>query len=220
MNNFDEYIKEKGRLLNSEVVFDGIVNENEYAKAKVKILWILKEANSTGEDGSYDMRLAINDTIKTEKGIAKGYSSTFKKIIYVTNGIINNLDWSDELFHPGHKPEVIDELKKIAYININKTISGGASAYAVDISKYYQEFKGILLEQIKEFNSDVVIFGGTYHFFKEDLQLREMQSFGSCNAYLEASSKRIFIDAYHPALTIKEETYFNDILAAYRTYKG
>jgi hypothetical protein len=217
MKNFDADVKAKGLELKSEVVFDGIVNEDEYKKVKTKILWVLKEANSDGEKGSYDTRLAINDKIKTDSGIAKGYSNTFKKIIYVTNGIINDLDWSEDLFHPSYKPEVIDELKKIAFININKTISGGATAKKVEIKKYYNEFKEILLEQIKEFNSDVVIFGGTYQFFKDDLEVNEMQSFGSCKASLGNGSKRIFIDAYHPAYTIKEETYFNDILEAFTT---
>jgi len=38
----------------------------------LKILWILKEANSTGENESWDMRDHINEKLKTETGIRKG----------------------------------------------------------------------------------------------------------------------------------------------------
>jgi hypothetical protein len=53
-------------------IFDGIVNEIDYNKTGIKILWILKEANSTGENESWNMRDHINGKLKTETGIRKG----------------------------------------------------------------------------------------------------------------------------------------------------
>jgi len=208
MKNFDEEIKKVGRHFDRPVIFDGIVNEIEYNKSDIKILWILKEANSTGENESWDMRGHINKNLKTETGIRKGWSQTFKKIIYVTNGILNNLSWCDELYHPSYKPEVIDELKKVAYINVKKT-GGGAKANPNEISDYYKFSKTLLFNQIEEFKPNIIIFGGTYKFFKNDLNLK-FNDFGSCKSALEKGT--LYIDAYHPMYTIKEETYFNDIL--------
>ena len=136
MRNFDNEIKKIAEHFKREPIFDGIVSEKDYLNSEIKILWILKDPNSTGEDGAWDMREHIKTNLKTESGILKGWSPTFKKLIYVTNGILNNLSWNDELSHPSYKPEVIDELKKIAYINIKKA-GGGPVANANDIQEYY-----------------------------------------------------------------------------------
>lgn len=112
MKNFDSEIKKIAEHFNREPIFDGIVSEKDYLNSEIKILWILKDPNSSGEDGSWDMRGHIKDKLKTTTGILKGSSPTFKKIIYVTNGILNNLSWDDKLFHPSYEPKVIDELKK------------------------------------------------------------------------------------------------------------
>lgn len=211
MTNFDKEIQKIGEHFKKPPIFDGIVCEKEYEKANPKILWVLKEANSTGEDESWDMREHIRLKLKTKTGILKGWSSTFKKIIYVTNGVLNNLTWNDELYHPGFKPSVIDELKKVAYINIKKT-GGGAVANKSELQRYYYFSKQLLLDQINAFHPSIVIFGGTYKFFENDLNLGKLKSFGSCKSI--SKDGRIYISAYHPMYTIKEEDYFNDILKA------
>lgn len=215
MKNFDNEIKKIAEQFKREPIFDGIVDEKQYFNSKVKILWILKDANSTGEDGAWDMREHISKNIKTDSGILKGWSKTFKRLIYVTNGIINNLSWNDELRHPSSKPEVIDELKKIAYINIKKT-GGGAHAIENEIKEYYEFSKQLLFDQINEFDSDIVIFGGTYKYFKIDLKLDQLIDFGTCKAINRKG--KIFIDAKHPNARISEEVYFNDILKAVKYF--
>jgi len=211
MKNFDDAIKKVAENFKRKPIFDGIVSEKDYQNSDIKILWLLKEPNSTGEDDSWDMRGHIKDNLKTEIGILKGSTPTFKKIIYVTNGILNNLSWNDELFHPSYKPEVIDELKKIAYINIKKT-GGGSVTNENEIWKYYNYSKSLLFGQIKEFKPNVIIFGGTYKFFQEDLKLGVLEGFGSCSAIFKNDT--LYIKAYHPMYPIKEEIYFNDILKA------
>ena len=119
--------------------------------------------------------------------------------------------WNDDLHHPGHNPDVIDELKKIAYINVKKT-GGGAVANDSELYEYYNTSKDLLFEQINEYSPDIIIFGGTYKFFKDDLNLGDLKSYGSCDAI--SKDGRLYIDAYHPMYTIEEETYFNDILKA------
>mgnify|MGYP005850322515 CR=1 FL=1 len=215
MKTFDDNIKKIAEHYDKVPIFDGLVSDQDYQNSDIKIMWILKEANSTEEDESWDLREHILNELKTDKGILKGWSPTFKKIIYVTNGILNNLSWNDELYHPSYKPEVIDELKKIAFINIKK-VGGGSVANKNELSKYYDYSKHLLFEQINEYNPNIIIFGGTYNFFHKDLKL-EFDKFGSCEATMVDNT--IYIDAYHPQYTIKEEIYFNDILKAVRHYK-
>ena len=214
MKNFDAQIKELAKQEKQEPIFDGIVNEKEYNAANKKILWILKEANSTGEEGSWDMRKHIDERLNTGKGILKGWSGTFKKIVYVTNGLLNNLEWNDNLRHPSSDPNVINELKKMAYINVKKT--GGSSRTDSNmLREHYNKNKTLLFEQIKEFKPDILIFGGTFKYFKEDLDVSQMNNYGSCKA--TNINGQIYIDAYHPQYTIKEETYFNDIINAVKS---
>ena len=174
-------------------------------------------ANATA-NGNFDSLFipfrCVATNLKTNKGILNGWSSTFKKIVYVTNGLLNNLNWNDDLHHPGYDPNVIDELKKIAYINIKKT--GGTSRTDANmLQEYYNKNKDLLFEQIKEFKPDILIFGGTFKYFKEDLNIFQMNTYGSCKA--TNKDNQIYIAAYHPQYTIKEEIYFNDIINAVKS---
>jgi hypothetical protein len=214
MNNFNTEIEKIAKHHRRAPIFDGVVSEKDYQESDIKILWVLKEANSSGENNSWDMREHIKNKLKTDTGIFKGWSSTFKKIIYVTNAILNNLSWNDELYHPSYKPEVIDNLKKIAYINIKKT-GGGSSANHKEIQTYYEFSKTLLHNQIKEFSPNIIIFGGTFKFFQNDFDL-EFDDFGSCKATNHQGT--LFISAYHPMYPFKEETYVKDILTAVRKF--
>lgn len=130
---------------------------------------------------------------------------------------MNNLSWNDDLHHPSYKPKVIDELKKVAYINIKKT-GGGVVANDRELKEYYEYSKPILFQQIEKFNPDIIIFGGTFKFFQNDLDLGILKDFGTCKAVKHNS--RIYIDSKHPAyFKIKEEDYFTDILMAVNHYK-
>lgn len=215
MKNFNLEIENAAKLFEKPPIFDGVVNENEYANANVKILWILKDANSTGEEDAYDMRLAISD-LKTETGIRKGWANTFSNIVYVTNGILNNSNWED-VRNYYDDPTVVDALKKIAYINVKKT-GGTSQSIENELQDHYNKTKELLFNQINEFNPDVIIFGNTFRFFENDLDLNEMDSFGTCKATKDA--KRIYINAYHPNARISQEDYFNDILKAYNHFKN
>lgn len=214
MRNFNNEIKNIGKEWKLPPVFDGIVNEQKYQNSEIKIMWVLKDPNSTGEYGSYDLREAIN-TLKCEYGVRKEWGKTFNNIIYVTHGILNNAKWED-IPYPKNEPDIVDVLQNIAYINIKK-IGGGAKSKDKEINEHYQKHKRLLLEQINEFNPDVVIFGSTYDYFKEDLKLNQMNIFGSCHA--TAKDNRIYLAAYHPNARMRQKDYFNDIITAYTAFK-
>ncbi|TQO38974.1 hypothetical protein GQ41_3642 [Arenibacter algicola] len=196
---------------NEKTISDGIVNHESYNNAEKKILWILKEPNSRNEPGSWDMREAISDKLKTESGILSGWQNTFTNIVYVTYGILKNKSW-EEIPFINKEPQIIDELKKIAYINVKKT-AGSAKTKPSVLKDYYVRSKEILLEQIKTIDPDILIFGGTFYLFKDDLGLSELNSYDSCNA-LKVNNK-IYVNAFHPQyFGITREKYFKDILNA------
>ncbi|GAB3660253.1 hypothetical protein GCM10028791_34090 [Echinicola sediminis] len=212
---FEERTTEIAEKRGKSPIFDGIVNEEAYKNAETKILWVLKEANSTGEVGEWDLRGAI-DNLKTEKGIKNGWEKTFRKIVYVTNGIINGTEW-DDIPYTNEDPSIIDVLKKIAYINIKK-VGGISKANDNELLEYYNESKDLLIDQINAYSPDVIIFGNTYRFFQNDLGLPDFEVFGTCHAVKK--SNVIYIDAYHPGARINEEDYFKDIIEAYNRFRN
>jgi hypothetical protein len=214
MKDFNQEIEQLAKKFKKPPIFDGVVNEEKYQNSAIKIMWVLKDANSTGEVESYDLRDAINN-LKTDYGIRKGWEKTFSNIIYVTNGILNQKEWDDIPF-PKNEPEIVDILKQIAYVNIKK-VGGGSQSVESELQEHFEKSKKLLLDQIEEFNPDVIIFGNTYRFFKNDLGLNQMNIFGTCHA--TAKSDRIYIDAYHPNAKISGKDYFVDILKAYNIFK-
>jgi hypothetical protein len=132
--------------------------------------------------------------------------------VYVTNGILKNQTW-EEIPFVNDNPGITDELKKIAFINVKKT-AGFALAKPAEIKDYYVRSKEILLEQIKTIDPDILIFGGTYYLFKDDLSIPKLNNYGTCNALV--FNNKIYIDAYHPGCREKGENYFNDIIHAHQ----
>lgn len=191
-----------------EPIQDGIVNIQNYLSSKVRVMWVLKEANSP-DDSDWDQRHAING-LRTESGILKGWKSTFEPIIYVTNGIINNQEW-DEMPDIEDDYSIIDILKDIAYINVKK-IPGGGNAIDKEIYEYFEKYKDILIDQIDLFQPQIVIFGNTMKYFKSALNLNV--SIYDDSVHYAIYQNKLFIDAYHPSYVsrgIKGDKYFNSI---------
>lgn len=63
--------------------------------------------------------------------------------------------------------EVYQVAEEIAYINIKKT-GGGGKSNIKEIKDAYSENEELLLKQIKEYNPNIIIFGGTLKYFNSD----------------------------------------------------
>jgi hypothetical protein len=177
---------------------DGIVDKEIFNNSKIKILWILKEVNHDGDICDWDMSKVLQSII-TNKGIETGWEKTFGPIVHTTYGILNQKKW-DEIPYYYDKPEIVNVLKEIAYINVNKT-SGDSITHFSTLENAYIEYKSTLFEQINEINPSIIIYGGTYYLFENDIEENVI-------------NKNIkHIDAYHPAQRkITHEKYCNQII--------
>ncbi len=177
---------------------DGIVNKEFYKVSNVKILWILKEVNHDGDISDWDMTKILQD-IKTDYGIESGWEKTFGSIVHTTYGILNEKMW-DEIPYYYDKPEIVDVLKEIAYINVKKT-AGDSTTHFTTLERAYVENKKLLFKQINDINPSIIIYGGTYYLFENDIEEN-------------VKNKSIkHIDAYHPAQRqITHENYCNQII--------
>ena len=212
-------------------IIDGIIDEHKYNASKYKIMWILKEGNVSDEDKVNDV--AIN--------LCAGFSSghhrknalsvpTFRKMIYATYGIIHpETEWSDV---PFANEGAYEAILQVAYININK-YPGGSVSNSDEIKKAYTKNKQVLLDQIKECNPEIIIFGGTWSYFETadlvsigwDISLCETKyadesHIGTTTTYFTVSPNRLCISAYHPAYPrISDKDYWSEIKTAVKKWE-
>jgi hypothetical protein len=195
-------------------VIDGIIDVERYAKAKYKILWILKEANygnSLKKNSDYGNIIDFyqRPTTTMEK-ISK--IPTAKRVMHASYKILHNLD-------------ILEAFKSIAWINIKKT-PGGSKANDAKIRQAFNdpENRKLLLEQIEAYAPDIIIFGYTLQYFEKDINFRQDKnsmgkSMGKNHYY--CTKERLYINAYHPAsFKITEKEYCDKIFNAFSYWKS
>jgi len=225
VEEFDEIIKSEWGKNGSFVVLDGIIDIDQYKKTPNRILWILKEGNeSGGKDGN------CRDHRDFHKNVAcyyKGWKSTYKNLIGVTYGILNNTSYKD-------LPIVNDDatlngeniLEKIALININKN-GGNSQAKHTIIEGNYTKHKEVLLKQIEGVEPDIIInccrvrrlFDDLIRVY--DLEKKQYDSRPEFNYSVEyaENSKKLLINYWHPGSHIKSQAYQKIILDIYQMWR-
>ena len=220
LKDFENKIQTKTKRV---FVKDGIVDLNKYLNVPIKILWILKEANSP-EDDLDDMRCCLS-TLRDGNGIHSGWGSTFKPITYCVYGIFNNQDW-EEIPDVNGNPEVLECLKDIAYINIKK-IAGGSKANPALVKQFYSEYKSLIHEQIKIIDPDVIIFGTSFIVF-DSIDMSKFENFGDkvyedkqkIHLHEYQFGNKLILATYHPNnRTISQKEYCNSIIDAVNNWK-
>lgn len=208
-------VKWNGREINP--ISDGIISIDDYFNSEIKILWINKEVNSTEEDADWNLREALYE-LREDNRVSKGWANTFNPIIYIIYGIFNKKNWA-EIPDTWVEPEIIEYLRKIAYINVKK-IPGGSTANWNELVDFHNKFGYILEKQIKLYKPDVIICGYTYEIIKETLnqiyektssQKFEIDDKNKDNIFYY-NNEILIIDAYHPNSRKNKENYCNGII--------
>ena len=170
-NDMSEKINRRARELGlfndkCEPVTDGVTDIDEYLKSSPRIMWVLKEPwddideNGIPCGGGWDMSELF------EKDDA-WKNRSWQPIIYVSYGIINRCLWKD-MDWIRDDTSMAEVLKKIAYINVSK-MPGYTQSDSEKIWWAYTNWRDILLEQIKMYKPQIIIFGYTFELFKNDL---------------------------------------------------
>jgi hypothetical protein len=215
-NEISELIKQNGEARDSHYVIDGIIDPEKYLKAKYRILWILKEANSENDTWSY-----IDNFKRKDWLLDYGKSNpTLRKIIYTTYGILSDLTW--EGLPDASSEKSFEPLQEIALINIKK-MPGTSVAITDTIQAAYDEDSEILKRQINLLDADIVIFGNTLNYFNKTdfkgLNNSEQQISEFGNHYYNTGDK-LYINTWHPATrNMKDEDYVMDIVNIARNWQ-
>ena len=129
-----------------EPIYDGVTDIEGYLASNPKIMWILKEpyddftqsGKYRGGDWYFTEHFKKKDVWKDE--------TMWKVMIQINYAIRNGLKWK-ELDYIENNPNMADELRKIAYINVGKMPAGTTSPNN-HIQECYNIWKDILFEQI------------------------------------------------------------------------
>lgn len=196
-------------------ILDGVYDESAYLDAPLRIMWIMKEAYDDKDEygnvcgGGWN----IFDIIDDNKPFPKSWSN----IIYTTYGIFMGLNKID-MYTISQEPSMKDVMTKIAYINLNKMPAHKTSSDTL-LEESYQQWQKILFAQIELYKPEVIIFGNTFKFFKEDLigkdDLQPQFDNVGINSQLYIKDGIKMIDAYHPA-AIGVSSYVDSIISFFQ----
>jgi hypothetical protein len=154
------------------IIYDGVVNETEYAKCNPKIVYLLKEVNGEPADGKgWDLRDLLNKARTKEEEAS--IVPTFNNITRWTYGIRSIFENPDAII-TSKQIAIVDndfrreQLKYIAVMNVKK-VSGLAAASNSAIKRYASEDEKFLLRQLRIYSPQIVICCGTDECYPIDL---------------------------------------------------
>lgn len=179
-SSFPDY---KGKFIR-----DGIINEELYQTAKVKICFLVKEPNDPAQD-AWDLANHLNNKFKG------GFSIRLAEWSY---GIQNDFPPIESI--PATPEQLHPWLKKTAVVNVKKT--GGKSLSDIaEIAKHALQNKPFLLDQIRLIKPDILIAGVGEGKILDDLFEVPFQNSGYDNTIGKWEGIKI-INFYHPSYQV------------------
>ena len=152
--------------------YDGLVNEEEYDKQKVKLAFLLKETNGNDKDGKLPTKLndwEYADWLRNNQVAGKEplYRTFYNVCMWISEfyDILKDGTTDVEKYLKNGALQITDELReslnKVAVVNLKKTWGRGTSSWN-DINGYISnpEIKKVLNQEMEMLSPDVVLCGG------------------------------------------------------------
>ena len=171
--------------------------------------------------------------------LAKGFINktdwstlTWQRVIKVMYSLRNNIPYN-QLKDINENPDMGDVMQSIAWINLSKMPGGKSSSDRKYIKKYREHWRIIVLEQIRTYFPDVIIFCNTldaccfFDFFPNGKQPEEYVYYtdknGQKKRFIDIFKKggTILLDVFHPARTMShemEEQYVDKLVETINKY--
>lgn len=192
-------------------VYDGVYSIDDYLESNPKVMWILKEPWGNVEEGHIcgGGNYIFDDLEEDPEKIGK--IKSWQMIIYTMYGYLNGCKWKD-MENIYDDIDMINVLKQIAYVNVSK-MPGYSRSLDKNIRQSYFNWKTILHKQIKIYDPDVIVFGGTYSLFEKDwARGAKYQGYIKDAVYWYELEDKKLIEAYHPNARVKKELYVDSII--------
>jgi hypothetical protein len=197
------------------LISDGVMQPDEYFSKEMRLAWILKEAydkeDGTGGEWSYfDLYDKTGFDISTVK--------TLKRIIKTSYSIHNDFIKGENMDDIDFEMKQI--IKRVAIINTQKLPAKNySSTNSKDLQESINKYSDLLERQLELINPNVVIFGGTFRYYKDLLKFEDSEIVKGNVKYISKGGK-LYIDAPHPSFwQISEDEYVNDIVSVVEKWK-
>jgi len=165
---------------------DGIINEDLFEKATIKILFLTKEPNNPKQDLG-DFREWWQEEMK--------YAFTLR-VAEWAYGFLHNFPTYDSMWE--HPEKVHEALKNIAFMNIKKS-GGTGNSHENTILEYLQRDADLIQKQIEIIAPEIVITGISWKSVRNTLFPDiTWQNSGYAIAIGKTNGMKI-IDFYHPS---------------------
>ncbi|MDD7456880.1 MAG: hypothetical protein PUK83_00380 [Clostridia bacterium] len=204
-------------------VLDGILKPDEWAKQRVKLLFVLKEAY----DSSEKQKVGLNawdemEWISKKTGIINGKNTTWRRIYQWTKAILEGKNYS-ELPKPNWDDGTLD---KIAVINIKK-FNGESRSENQNLIDHAERHSKELLRQIELINPDVIVCGYTCWLLdivlgKENREIirktkSDLLKYKTRSLFKDNKKEVIVIDFWHPACIKEENSLYENLVESYKS---
>lgn len=131
---------------------DGIIDDKQFNKQRLRILWVLREPNG----GDFDFKKYLKNPTVYSK-----WKQSYGLVVKVSRIILDELFSNEDDWHI-YAPEV---MKRIALINVKNT-EGKSSVDWNKLTESFHSNKDSLTKKLREINPNLIICGGTYDYVK------------------------------------------------------
>ena len=211
----------KGCPENGSIMKDGAISMKRYARASLRVMWVLKQNIDYGFS-DYSAQLLQNlDKVSS--------SPTWRRLAHASHGLLSGLrDFSTVKSH--ERGECLESMISTAIVNVNKELGGTRSTDA-SVHEGYAKYKDLVGRQIEAHAPDVIVAcmvgtGGNLKPVVESIyqHVTGESEFRICGnskpesadvAWSKAGNK-VFLWAYHPSYTrVSDQEYFDGIMNAF-----
>jgi hypothetical protein len=188
MDFYDDWKRERQY---DPFIIDGILNDNEWNNAPIKIMFLAKE--SYGDYYPQKGELIPIDGGKNKEfwwNVARWKHLIFK---HFSKEKYSDFPSKEELREVINGTRCLDD---IAWVNIKKKL-GKSESNTTEINEYAEKDKVYLEKQFSEINPEVVLCCGTFYAYK--IIYCHTNDIVQINDRVYKHGNRLIIDYYHPA---------------------
>lgn len=209
---------------NKEFIEDGLVNEDGWNEAPIKVIFILKEINNSKKDIYKNHRWNLRQYLLNGELAPK--DKTYRNVSRWAYGILNNVSkWDNNVEKIGNDINKRKEnLRKIGVINVSKQ-PGVERTKFKDLECKFSEYNKLFLEKQLALYTDAKLIiccgSGVCDLFKQSIT---DMNFGNYKAgkgitddetgiwYTQLERGQILISYKHPSIIAGNEKLFNNLM--------
>ena len=180
------------------LAFDGIVNEIEFEKSKLKIAYLLKEVNAPEMKENWDFISTLYKHANSEEPLYK----TWPNVCMWTAILMDECKFYQECIDTKNgkfnESKYRKYLNYIAVVNLKKTPGVGSSKYE-QLTNAVLDYGELTKKELSIINPNLVICGGTFEFAKMIYKIGndEIKRLQNGVEYF-IKDKTIFLEFIHP----------------------